>query len=131
MRLSDTLAYKGSVFSIEWYFDEQGNSPARDYYQSLSNERRIKFLKLVRLMGDLGKIFDITKFRNEGDQIFAFKPQPDRYLCFFMAGKKIIITNGFEKKSQKLPSGEKMKALKAKADFELRIKRGTYYEKAR
>jgi hypothetical protein len=48
-------------------------------------------------MGDLGKIFDITKFRNEGDQIFAFKPQPDRYLCFFVVGKKILITNGFEK----------------------------------
>jgi hypothetical protein len=48
-----------------------------------------------------------------------------------VTGKKILITNGFEKKGQKLPSGEKSRALKAKADFELRIKRGTYYEKAR
>jgi len=30
-----------------------------------------------------GKIFDITKFRNEGDGIYAFKPQPDRFLSFF------------------------------------------------
>jgi hypothetical protein len=131
MKSSEVLVYKGQAFSIEWYFDEQGDCPARLYYEGLSDERRIKFLKLARIMGDIGKIFDIAKFRNEGDQIFAFKPQPDRYLCFFTTGKKIIITNGFEKKSQKLPSGEKSRALKAKADFELRNKKGTYYEKAR
>ena len=45
-------------------------------------------------MGDLGKILDITKFRNEGDGIYAFKPQPDRYLSFFTDNKKIIVTNG-------------------------------------
>jgi phage-related protein len=131
MKSSDVLVYKGEAFSIEWYFDERGECPAREYYESLSVERRVKFLKLIRIMGDIGKIFDITKFRNEGEQIFAFKPQPDRYLCFFVTGKKIIITNSFEKKSQKLPPREKSRALKAKADFELRIKRGTYYEKAR
>jgi hypothetical protein len=131
MKFSDVLVYKGQAFSIEWYFDERGHCPAREYYEGLSDERRIEFLKLVRIIGDIGKIFDITKFRNEGDQIFAFKPQPDRYLCFFVTGKKILITNGFEKKGQKIPSGEKSRALKAKADFELRIKRGTYYEKAR
>ena len=85
MKSSDVLVYKGQAFSIEWYFDERGYSPALEYYEGLSDARRIKFL----------------------------------------------ITNGFEKKGQKLPSGEKSRALKAKADFELRIKRGTYYEKAR
>lgn len=49
-------------------------------------------------MGEQGKIFDETKFRNEGDKIYAFKPQPDRYLCFFFQGKKIIVTNAFIKK---------------------------------
>jgi phage-related protein len=131
MKASEVVVYKGNAFTIEWYFDERGNSDARDYYEELSMERRVKLLKLVRLMGEIGKIFDTTKFRNEGDQIFAFKPQPDRYLCFFVTGKKIIITNAFEKKSQKLPTGEKDRALKAKSDFEARIKRGTYYEEER
>lgn len=58
-------------------------------------------------MGEHGKIFDITKFRNESDKLFAFKPQPDRCLCFFFVGRKIVITKGFEKKSQKLPPVEK------------------------
>ena len=131
MRASEVVVYKGSAFTIEWYFDERGNSAAREYYEALSTERRVKLLKLVRLMGEIGRIFDTTKFRNEGDQVFAFKPQPDRYLCFFVTGKKIIITNAFEKKSQKLSQGEKDRALKAKSDFEARNKRGTYYEKER
>ena len=80
-------------------------------------------------MGDQGKIFDETKFRNEGDQIFAFKPQPDRYLCFFFKGKKIIVTNAFIKKVQKLPLNEKERALKAYQSYEKRVKEGVYYEK--
>jgi len=83
---------------------------------------------LLKRMGDFGRIFDKTKFRNEGDQIFAFKPQPDRFLCFFTTGRKIIITNAFVKKSDKLPPGEKDRALRAKADFETRVRKGTYYE---
>jgi len=129
MEAEDVLIYRGSQFTIEWYFDDQGRSPAKDYYEKLSIERRVKFIKLARLMGEAGKIFDVTKFRNEGDQIYAFKPQPDRYLCFFVVGRKIIVTNGFEKKSQKLPQKEKDRALRAKEDFEQRIKKGAYYEK--
>ena len=131
MTVSEVVLYEGKAFTIEWYVDERGNSAARSYYESLSIDRRVQLLKLVRLMGEVGKIFDTTKFRNEGDQIFAFKPQPDRFLCFFFTGKKIVVTNGFEKKSQKLPQGEKDRALKAKSDFEARNKRGTYYEKER
>lgn len=79
-------------------------------------------------MGDQGKVFDKTKFRNEGDKNYAFKPQPDRYLCFFFRGKKIIVTNAFTKKTQELPSGEKELALKAFRSYEKRIKEETYYE---
>jgi hypothetical protein len=85
-------------------------------------------LNLFRLMGDQGKIFDKTKFRNEEDKIYAFKPQPDRYLCFFFRGGKIIVTNAFRKKSPHLPQGEKELALKAFRSYEKRIKEETYYE---
>jgi phage-related protein len=129
MKVTDALLYKGSVSTIEWYFDERGRSQAKDYYEALSIDRRVKFMKLARLMAEVGKIFDTSKFRNEGDQIMAFKPQPDRFLCFFVVGKRIVVTNGFEKKSQKLPSGEKNRALRAKVDYETRTKKGTYYEK--
>ena len=124
----ERIAYQGPVFTIEWYWDRNGQSPALEYFEELSEDRQDDLLVLLKRMGDLGRIFDKTKFRNEGDQIFAFKPQPDRFLCFFTAGRKIIITNAFVKKSDKLPPGEKERALRAKSDFEARIKKGTYYE---
>ena len=68
-------------------------------------------------MGDFGKILDEQKFRNESDGTYAFKPQPDRYLCFFKKGKKIIVTNAYRKQSQKLPKSEKDLALKHMADY--------------
>ena len=68
-------------------------------------------------MAEFGKISDITKFRNEDDGIYAFKPKPDRYLSFFIKGKKIIITNGFSKRAQKLPKNEKEKAMKYRSDY--------------
>ena len=116
------LIYEGSCFRIEWFYDENGKSQAYDYFLGTSDSQKRKFLMLVKRMGDAGKIFDKTKFNNELDQIYAFKPKPDRYLCFFFIGKKIIVTNAFCKKCEKLPPTEKEKALKAKADYELKHK---------
>ena len=128
MKLRQIIAYEGSAFMIEWYFDEKRQSQALDYFMEQPKEKQRKLLNLFRLIGDHGKIFDETKFRNEGDKIYAFKPQPDRYLCFFCKGKKIIVTNAFIKKSQKLPRGEKELALKAYQSYESRVKVGLYYE---
>ncbi len=76
---------------------------------------------LFKRMGDFGRISDLTKFRNEGDKIYAFKPQPNRFLSFFYTGKKIIVTNAFCKKGQKLPEDEKSKAVSRKENYEKRV----------
>lgn len=72
-------------------------------------------------LADFGIIYDKTKFRNEGDSIYAFKPQPDRYLCFFFTGKKVIVSNAFRKKTDKLPINEKDTALKNMAAYEVAV----------
>jgi hypothetical protein len=84
------LIYKGSIFTIEWYYDRNGKSVAKEFYIEEPEELQRKFLVLAKRIGDFGKIFDKTKFRHETDGIFAFKPQPDRYLSFFTDEKKII-----------------------------------------
>jgi phage-related protein len=122
------VAYRGEAFTIEWYFDAKGESQALLYFEDLSDQQQDKLLYLFKRMGDFGKISDITKFRYEDDKIYAFKPQPDRFLCFFYAGKKIIVTNAFSKKTDKLPNNEKDLALRSKDDFEKRVKDGKYYE---
>ena len=111
------IIYKGQKFTLEWYHDKNGKSIAKEFYQEAPEEFQRKFLVLVKRMGDFGKIFDKTKFRHESDGIYAFKPQPDRYLSFFTDGKKIIVTNGFRKKTDKLPENEKKLAIRYRQDY--------------
>jgi hypothetical protein len=119
------IAYQGTKFTIEWFFDENGKSQSSEYFEELDLSGKAKFLKW---MGDTGQIRNEEKFRNEGDQIYAFKPKPHRFLCFFFQGGKIIITSAFEKKQDKLPPPEKEKALKCKASYEKRTEENNYYE---
>jgi len=120
-------AYSGPEFAIEWYFNEKEKSQALEYFLELTPDRKRKTLRLFRFMAELGQLKDQTKFRHEGDGIYAFKPQPDRFLCFFFKDKKIIVTNAFEKKQDKLPPNEKEKALRYRADYETRVKERSYY----
>lgn len=125
---NEYIAFEGEEFTIEWYFNSNGKSLVLDYFESLDDEEQVKLLGLFKLIGNVGEIKNKTKFRNEGDKIYAFKPQPHRFLCFFFEGQKIVVTNGFHKKADKLPQNEKDRALKIKKDYETRVKRGNYYE---
>lgn len=121
MNKTDNVIYQGEQFSIEWYYDKNGYSQPYDFFLSLDSDRKRKFLMLVKRLGDAGKINDKTKFRNEGDQIYTFKPQPERFLCFFFSGRKVIVTNAFVKKSQKMPVGEKKKSIECRKDYICRV----------
>jgi len=122
------IAWDGDKYVIEWHLNEQGKSPVREYFNDLSKDGKDKLLKLFYRIDSQGKIFNKELFNYEGDHIFAFKPKPDRFLCFFFAGSKIIVTNAFEKKQDKLPPKEKDKALKLKEDYTNRTRKGTYYD---
>lgn len=122
------VAYEGEKFTIEWYYNESGKSPALNYFNGLSEDEKDDALGLFKLMGDKGKIFNKTKFMYEGDKIYAFKPQPHRFLNFFMKGGKIILTNAFEKRQDKLPRAEKNRALGIMDDYLNKVMQGTYYE---
>jgi len=122
------LIYEGEFFTLEWYCDDRGKSDVFNYYEELSKQQKKKLYYLFYMMADTGRIRSEQQFNYEGDQLYAFKPTPDRFLCFFYQGSKIIITNAFIKKTDKLPPREKQKALKLKNDFIKRYKKGLYYE---
>ena len=122
------IVCQGGKFTIEWYYDDRGKSSALEHFDNLSFEQKKKFAYLIMRMADRGQICNEEKFRYEGDQIYAFKLSPDRFLCFFFKGAKIIITNAFEKKTDKLPLREKERALLYKEDYTNHVKKGTYYD---
>lgn len=90
IQAKEYVAFQGKRFVIEWYSDERGRSLSADYFESLNENEQIKTLGLFELMGNLGEIRNQTKFNTEGDKIYAFKPQPHRFLCFFFSGGKLL-----------------------------------------
>lgn len=124
MNKKNFIAYQGIKFSIEWYSEKEYISSVLEYFEGLSKEHKKKLFKLFETIGNFGKIFNQEKFRHEGDQIYVFKCYEDRFLCFFFDGAKIIITNAFTKKTNKLPVREKQKALRYKTDYINKYKKG-------
>lgn len=117
MNKSDCVVYCGKFFTVEWFYNRDGFSQPFEYFLTTSPAQKRKFFVLVKRLAEFGKIMDITKFRNEGDGIYALKPKPDRYLCFFVSGRKLIITNGFCKKTAKMPGTEKQRCVLAKTEY--------------
>ena len=104
--------------------------PAKEYFGFIDEQVRLKLLYIVKGMAENGKIFDERKFRlvNRLEKIFEFKPKDDRFFNFFYEGGKIIITNAYLKKGQKVDKRELTKAINFKMDYEFRTKGGIYYE---
>lgn len=125
------IFYQGEKFQIEFYFTENGKLPAKEYLQEVSPEGEQKLFALVRYMAEAGKIFDVTKFRivDPREKLYEFKPLQYRFFNFFYAGGKIIITNGYMKKSQKVDKKELKKAITIRKDYERRVREGSYYER--
>lgn len=122
------IAYEGQEFTVEWYYNAQGKSPALEYFNELIEDQKDKTFYLIQRLADTGKITNKEKFNYEGDHLFVLKPSPDRFFCFFFEGAKLIITNAYKKQSQKMPQREKKLALKMKDDYVSRYNEGNYYD---
>ena len=116
---------------MEFYFTDRGMLPAKEYLENTSLDVKVKLAALVKYIADHGKLFDRTKFRqvDSKEKIFEFKPAAHRFFSFFYKGGKIIITNAYMKKSQKLSRKDLEKAKSLKKDYISRVKGGSYYEK--
>lgn len=62
------IIYVGNKFSLEWYFTENKKIPALIYFNDLDRTERIEIFELFKLMADIGKILNTTKFRYEDDE---------------------------------------------------------------
>lgn len=67
------IAIEGKEFIIEWYFNKQRKSQAKSYLERMPKKEQIAAVKLLQLFANIGQIRDKTKFRFEGDHIYAFK----------------------------------------------------------
>ena len=113
-------------FELIFYKKANGDCPVSDFLSSLNKVMRFKLLHqldLLELYGNHPK-GDFTK--PLGDGIFEVRAQNKtditRILFFFDKNKKIILTNGFVKKTQRLPNSELETAKRYRADYLSRVK---------
>lgn len=116
--------YQGEIFSIEFFVAGDGTALAEEWLDSQPMKMQQKFAALFKMLGDVGKVYNEQKFKHltGTDQLFEFKVDQGRVLCFFFVGKRVILTHGFLKKGDKTPKGEIERAEKMKTEFVSRSK---------
>ena len=114
------LVYDGTTFRIEFYVAPSGTAPAEEWLEALPLATQQKFAVLFARMGDHGKIWNERKFKHltGTNQIFEFKVEADRVLCFFFTGKRVILTHGFRKTGDNTARREIERAETYKRQFE-------------
>jgi hypothetical protein len=129
LREEDFVLYEGEKFRVEFYFTAKGELPGKEYFDTSDRQVQVKLLALVKYMAEEGRLFDEEKFRlvDMKEKIHEFKPMAERFFNFFTQGKKIIITNAYRKKGQKVDQKELLTAIRLKKDYEFRVKEEVYY----
>ena len=109
------------MFQIEFYETEQGIQPAKEFLLSLDTKMRAKKVNTISILQDNGYELrePYSKYLSEG--IFEHRARVGsditRVLYFFYVDSRIVLTNGFIKKTNKTPIKEIEKAKKYRADY--------------
>lgn len=117
-------------FEIEFYEKETGECPVEDFLLNLDKKMRAKLLGIMGVLQEKGNLLREPHSKHLDDGIFEIRGKVgsniSRVLFFFYYGGKIIVTNGFVKKTMKTPKAEIETAKKYRKDY---IERCKQYEK--
>ena len=98
------------MFQLEFYETADAKKPVSDFLDSLDDKMAAKLLGLMEILEEKGTELRLPYSEHLEDGIFELRcklgSNITRALYFFYVGKKIIVTNGFVKKTQKTPPGE-------------------------
>lgn len=94
-----------------------------DFFREQNDKVKEKIIWTLQLIQELERIPETyLKHLENTDGLYEIRVQMGsdifRIFCFFDAGNWVVITSGFQKKSQKTPRKELLKALKIKKDYE-------------
>lgn len=97
-------------FTVLFYEDPNGHKPVEDFLLSLDIKMRAKLIGILKILQEKGTSLREPYSKHLENGIFEIRVQSgsniSRVLYFFYHDGKIILTNGFIKKSQKTPASE-------------------------
>lgn len=98
------------MFDVEYYEKEDGTFPVEEFILSLDSKMQAKMFRELDLLETFGNQLREPHSKPLGDGIYEIRAKVasdiTRVLYFFVINKKIILTNGFVKKTQKTPDNE-------------------------
>lgn len=113
------------MFEIESYRLENGKSPVEEFIRGLDKKMQAKALATIDILSEFGNQLREPYSKPIGDGLFElrikFSNDISRIFYFFIVDNKIILTNGFVKKTVKTPKAEIELARKYKQDYERRM----------
>lgn len=108
-------------FEVVFYDHPNGSEPAKDFILSLDKKMQAKMLRTIKLLQDSGYELREPYSKHLDEGIFELRAKVgsdiSRVLYFFIVGRKVILTNGFIKKSQKTPPNEIEKAKEYRKEY--------------
>ena len=112
------------MYNIEFYETSDGKVPLIEFLEGLSKKLNAKTVRDIDVLEEYGNELREPYSKHLKDGIFELRTKQtsdiSRVLYFFFVDKKIILTNGFIKKTQKTPTKEINKAIKYKEEYERR-----------
>lgn len=115
------------MFDIDFYQLPNGTKPVKEFLDSLDTKMRVKAIQSIEILQEFGNTLREPYSKPIGDGLFElrikFAKDISRIFYFFVVDNKIVLTNGFIKKTMKTPKSEIELARKYKADYERRQKK--------
>lgn len=111
-------------FEVEFYEKPDGTYPAEEFILSQETKMKAKIFRMLEMLENFGNELREPYSKLLTDGIYELRTKQGsnitRILYFFVIGKKIILTNGFTKKTQKTPKNEIDKAKMYRDDYNKR-----------
>ena len=108
-------------FDINFYDKADGSKPVIDFILDLPPKMRTKVFRIIDMLETNGAELREPYSKHLDDGIFELRAQVgsdiSRVLYFFMVGRKVILTHGFIKKTQKTPPSEIERAKTYRAEY--------------
>ena len=108
-------------FQVLFYDKPDGTEPAKEFILNLDKKMRAKMLRTVEMLQHNGTDLREPNSKPLGDGIFELRAKVgsdiSRVLYFFIVGRRIILTNGFIKKTARAPPRESELAKRYRAEY--------------
>ena len=109
------------AYAVEYFERPDGSRPAEEFILEQDFKMQAKLFMALEFLEERGPMLREPFSKPLGEGVFEIRAKQgsdiSRVLYFFVVGKKVVLTNGFVKKTQKTPAREIKKAKKYRAEY--------------